>query len=174
MNRKLRIKILEKMAQAAPTTPTPTTAPPALPPPPAVPGMLLVNREKEYNGPTVTLMSNLAKMLNDAMHYSSQGKDNFQKIIDRTLDQTSVGDQKNAATVSQLFYNTFLNKGALFNRKVRPNEISTWVNDILNNGQYRAMSSINPAITAKLGYNLQDRLMQTLNNIKSNNPQVQA
>lgn len=172
MNRKLRIKILEKMAQPAPTSPTPTTAPPALPPPTPVPGMLLVNREKEYNGPTVTLMGQLAKILNDAMHYCSQGKDNFQKIIDRTLDHTSVGDQKNAATVSQMFYDNFLNKGVLFNRKVRPNEINTWAKAILDNGQYRAMSSMNPAITAKLGYNLQDRLMQILNNIKSNNPQV--
>jgi hypothetical protein len=175
MNRKLRIKLLEKVAQATPPTTQPAqpaATVPALPPPPAVPGMLLVNRKREYNGPTVNLFGTLTKMLNDAMHFASQGKDNFQKIIDRVLDRTSTGDQKNVSTVAQMFYDTFLNKGSLYGRKVTPNEIHTWADAMLGNGQFRALTGLNPNISSKLGYNLQDRLMQTLNSIKSNNPTV--
>lgn len=175
MNKKLRIRILEKLAQTTPTQPAqPSTAPATIPPPPALPGVLSVHLPEGYNSSTIPLLIGLAQKLGDALHYASNGKDNFQKIIDNNLDLSgAIPDEKNVGGLAKRVYNTFFNARNPFTRgKVPANNIHNWADTIISSPEYNNLSQINPTSTLaiKLQGNLKSLLLDYINQIKQQNP----
>jgi hypothetical protein len=171
MNIKQRLKIITKLAQAQPTQPTTTT--PTLAPPPAPPSDLFSYLNEGYNGPTAQLITGLTGQLNSALYYASQGKDNFQKIINNNLDLSGAApDNKNVGMISQKFYNTFLNRKNPFTKKIDGSVIRNWSDTLLNSSEYNNLSQINPTglLATKLQGNLKTIIQNYINQIKQQNP----
>jgi hypothetical protein len=160
---KLRQRILTKLAQT----------PVVLNPPPTIPSDLFSHLAEGYNSGTVSLLQGLVNQLGIALHYASQGKDNFQKIINNNMDLSGAfPDQKNIGTICQKIFNSFLNRKAAFKTKVSATNIHTWSDYILNSQEYSNLSQINPTslLAIKLQENLKTLILNYLNQIKQQNP----
>lgn len=173
MNKKFRQRILTKLAQTqtpqSDTTPVQSVAAPASPP-----GDLFAHLAEGYNGATIPLLTGLTGQLNTALHYATNGKYNFQSIINNNMDLSGVtSDAKNIGGLSQRFYNTFLNRKNSFNgKKVLAATINNWVGDVTNSGEYNNLTQINPTsqLATKLGSNLKSEILNYMNAIKQANP----
>jgi hypothetical protein len=169
---KLRQRILKKVAQDQGAQPTATPA--VIPPPPPAPSILFSHLSEGYNGGTVSLIISLTQQLNKALHYASNGKANFQKIIDGNLDLSGADpDEKNVGTLCKKWYVTFLNSRNTFaGQKVPGKTIATWVNDIITSPEYGNLSQVNPtsALATKLPGNLKTIIQDSTNQIKGQNP----
>lgn len=172
MANKLRLRILTRLAQTQPNQPE--TTKPTLAPPPAVGADLFSNLPEGYNAGTVTILTDLMDTLNIALHYSSAGKDNFNKISGNNLDMSGVTpDEKNIAMIAERIYNTFLNqKNPFAGKKVTTTNINNWANALLTSPEYAGLAQINPTseLATKLGGNLRDLILNYMNQIKQNNP----
>lgn len=175
MNKKIRQRIFQKLAQ---TTPAPTTTDTAATPvvttsPPAVPTSLFTYLPKGYNTNTIQVLQTLVTQLNIAMHYASFGKDNFQKLIDNNLDASAtVADQKNVDGVARQVFDTFFNKKNDFAQKVTPAQIKTWADAIIGSPTFGSLSQIKPTsvLSTKLQGNLKSSIENYLTQIKQQNP----
>lgn len=168
MHKKLKDRILRKIAQAQPQAETKI-----LPPPPAVPGVILSQLPSGYNNNTVTIITSLTKKLNDALHYASQGQGSFQDIMDNNLDLSGADiNFKNIGVLSKMFYNTFLNSRNTFTKKVEPDTIHKWVDNIISNPSYNSLTQIpaSSTLSTKIGGNLRDIIFDNLTSIKNQNP----
>lgn len=168
---KLRLRILTKLAQTQPAQPTETPA--ILGPVPSVPGDLLSNLYKGYNTNTIPLLTDLVNQLNIAMHYASQGKDNFTKIVGNNLDSSgSNPDQKNVGMVSKEIFDTFLNKKNPFDEKIDAATIHNWAGALTSSSEYNNLSQIKPTslLATKLQGNLKTEIQNLMNQIKQQNP----
>lgn len=171
MNKLLRFRFLNKLAQTTPAAPT--VAPVVLSPPTNVPNDLFSHLATGYNGGTVALLTGLTNQLNVALHYASQGQDNFQDIINNNMDLSGAApDQKNVGMISQKLYNTFLNRKNPFNKKISPQDIHTWADTIINSPETNNLTQIKPTSTlaTKLQGNLKTTIVNYLNQIKQQNP----
>lgn len=178
MHKKLRQRIIQKLAQTTPAQPTTTnTATPAVTTsPPAVPASLFTYLPKGYNPNTIQVLQALVSQLNIAMHYASNGKDNFQKLIDNNLDPSAtVADQKSVDGVARQVFDTFFNKKNDFAQKVAPAQIKTWADAILGSPSFGALSQIKPTgvLSTKLQGNLKTSIENYLTQIKQQNPVTQ-
>jgi len=168
---KLRQRILEKIAQDQATQTE--TIPAVIPPPPAVPSILFSHLAEGYNGGTVAMLVGLTQQLNNALHYASNGKANFQKIIDGNLDLSAAGpDEKNVGALSKKWYSTFLNNRNPFEGKVPGKTIAVWANAMVNGPEYGGLSQVNPTgtLATKLQGNLKTIILDYINQIKQQNP----
>ena len=167
---KLRLRILKKLSQAQ--TPQPDQMPSVLPPPPTVPADLFSHLAEGYNGSTVSVLILLINQLNNALHYASGGKGKFQDIINNNIDLSSSTDYKNIGTVSQIIFNSFLNKKNSFNNKVSPSNIKSWADALTMNSDYNNLSLIksNSFLATKLQGNLKTIIQNYINQIKQLNP----
>lgn len=174
MNKKLRLRILEKLAQT--TTPTPAqpeTAAPALPPPSNDLNILFSHLNEGYNSGTVPLLQNLTQQLNMALHYASHGKDNFDKIRGGNLGSPANPDSKSIGMLSSRVFNTFLNHMNSFNgKKVDPATINNWADAIISSPEFGALSQITPTgpLATKLQFNLKPEIQKYMTTIKNLNP----
>jgi hypothetical protein len=155
------------MAQAQPTKPS------IMPPPPPVPGVIFSQLDQGYTGGTVALLRNLAKKLNDSLHYASQGKYYFQDIMDNNADLSGADpDERNIGILCKIVYETFLNKRAPFTKPVDPTTIHKWADNIISSSSYNALTKIPPTsvLSIKIGGNLKSILLDYMNQIKNQNP----
>lgn len=173
MNKKLRLRILTKLAQAQ-TPQNDTTQIQSVATPAAPPSDLFAHLAEGYNGTTVPLLTAITGQLNTALHYASNGKYNFQSIINNNMDLSgSVPDAKNIGGLSKRFYNTFLNGKNPFNgKRITAATINNWAGDITNSPEYNNLSQINPTsqLAIKLGTNLKSEILNYMNAIKQANP----
>ena len=171
---KLRQRILTKLAQAQPTQPETTTQ--SIPAPTPPPTDLFSHLNEGFNGATVAILSALTGRLNTALHYASQGKDNFQDIVNNNMDLSGAApDHRNVGGICQRLYNTFLNRKNSFNsKKVDPKTIVTWADGITNSSEYNNLSQVNPTgqLATKLQGNLKSEILNFMNGIKNVNPIV--
>ncbi len=168
MHKKLRDRILRKIAQTQPQGQTKV-----LPPPPAVPGVILSQLPSGYNNATVTSLKSLTDKLNIALHYSSDGEGSFQDIMNNNLDLSGADNNfKNIGTLSKMFYDTFLNRKNPFTKKIEANQIHNWADSMLSSSPYNSLTQI-PAtspLSSKIGGNLRDIIFDNLTSIKNQNP----
>jgi hypothetical protein len=168
---KLRLRILKKLSQTQIDQPTAT--PPVLGPVPSIPGDLLSNLYKGYNPNTVKLLTDLVNKLNTAMHYASNGEDNFNKIVGNNLDLSgAIPDQRNVGTISQKVFNTFLNKKNVFDEKVNSITINNWADAITSSSEFNNLSQVKPTslLATKLQGNLKTEIQSLMTQIKQQNP----
>lgn len=173
MNKKLRQRILTKLAQ---TTPTTTEEKPVLAPPPAVPTILFSHLGEGYTAGTVAFLAQLVSLLNTAAHFASQGKDNFQKFVNSGFNfdgsNSFSPDQKHINLLSKTLYNTFLNRSNPFAQKVAPKQIHAWADAMMSSDDFNSLSQVNPSsqLATKLPGNLKTTIQNVLNQIKAQNP----
>lgn len=171
---KLRIKILNKIAQAMPSLPSTTVNTTTIPAPPAFnpisgPWTFIT---KAYNAPTVQYLSYLLGILNTAMHYASNGQFNLQKNQNNLSQIDSSGlfsvDAKNIILLAKLFYNTFLNNGKPFEQLPTPVQIAGWAETISHSQPLANLSQINQtgqlAQQLNFNYKLDGSLRQNIIN----------
>lgn len=174
MHKKLRQRVLTKLAQTQPTQPETTT--PSIPAPAPPPTDLFSYLNEGYNGATVAILKALTSRLNTALHYASNGKDNFQDIVNNNMDLSgATPDHRNVGGICQRVYNTFLNRKNSFNsKKVNPATITTWADAITSSSEYNNLSQVNPTgqLAIKLQGNLKSEILNFMNGIKQVNPTV--
>jgi hypothetical protein len=192
---KLRMKMLNKLAQtvpgapASPASPTSPTSPNAptepvsttaavIQPPPSFtaasgPWAWLSN---SYNAPTVGFLSTILSMIHTVMHYTTEGKHNLVRDQNGlgSLDASgaSSSDGKNAIKLAQLIYKTFLNNGQAFAPTAA--DIHRWASMVENSPPLIEMSQLNPTGPAARQMQLPSSFRQTIVNnlgyIKQYNP----
>lgn len=173
MNKKLRQRVLTKLAQTQPTQPETTTQ--SIPAPAPPPTDLFAHLNEGFNGATVPILSALTGRLNTALHYASNGKDSFQDIVNNNMDLSgATPDHRNVGSICQRVYNTFLNRKGSFSQKVNPKTIAGWADGITNSAEYNNLSQVNPTgqLAIKLQGNLKSEILNFMNGIKQVNPIV--
>ena len=173
MNKKLRQRVLTKLAQTQPTQPETTTQ--SIPAPAPPPTDLFAHLNEGFNGATVAILSALTGRLNTALHYASQGKDNFQDIVNNNMDLSGAApDHRNVGGICQKLYGSFLNRKNSFAKKIDPKTIATWADAITSSPEYNNLSQVNPTgqLAIKLQGNLKSELLNFMNGIKNVNPLV--
>lgn len=179
MNRKLRIKILEKMAQANPA-PAPTGQPaqsPTLPPPPAFQASAIYPGIRSgFNVASVPIIDNLINLLNTAVHYASGGKVNFQVFRNENFNfdasQSPSVDQKNLMNLSKKVYTTLLNNGNGFSQPLTGQQIADMTDRLLASQEYNNLSKVNPTgpLALKIPGNLKTNIYNNLTYLRLANP----
>lgn len=181
--RQLRLRVLEKLAQSIQTaTPpsTPDTAPPIKPglPPPVnfvasdVWGWL----NKAYNSYTVTTINQLISTLNTALHYSSDGYFDFQKLRNSNFQIDSSAaksvDTKNLLNLSTLIFKTLLNSGNVPPQPTTGDQVARWVKMISESQALLNLSQLDPAgpIAQKIPGVFKDNVLNLLRTLQMYNP----
>src|SRR5574338_914218 len=173
MHKTLRHRILTKLAQTqtpqSNTTPAQSVAAPTAPP-----EDLFSYLAEGYNGATVALLRRLTTQLNNALHYATNGRFNFQSIVNNNMELSGqTPDAKNVGLLSKRIYDTFLNKKNPFNnKKVLPTTIHQWTGAITSSPEYNNLSQINPTsqLSIKIGGNLKPEILSYMTSINQSNP----
>lgn len=191
---KLRMKMLSKLAQAvpgspaspasptsptapnAPTTPASTTAA-TIPPPPSFQASGAWGwMGNVYNSYSVTIINDLVDLLNEALHYSSNGKYNWQMLRNNGFNVDSSGghsiDTKNLLNLSTLIYNSYLNSGNQPQQKITGQQIVAWNNAVNQSQSFLNLSQINPTgpVAQKIPGNIKDSILNMLRQLAQYNP----
>lgn len=191
---KLRLKYLAKLAQAvpgapaSPASPTSPTAQPAtttptsttqavIPPPPAFTASGAWGwMGNVYNSASIGFIDSLVKLLNTALHYSSEGKHNWQTLRNNSFNVDPSGahsvDTKNLLNLSKLIYQSYLNAGNQFPQKVTGNQIAAWNGAVLQAQSYLNLGQLSPtgAVAQKMPGNIKDNISNTLRQLAQYNP----
>jgi hypothetical protein len=191
---KLRLKILNKLAQAvpgspaspaSPTSPTSPNAPTTpsstqaaiIPPPPAFTASGAWGwMGNVYNSASVGFIDELVKLFNLALHYSSQGQHNWQTLRNNGFNVDPSGeksvDAKNLLNLSKLIYSSYLNSGNQFPAKVTGSQVATWNNDVLKAQSYLNLSQLSSTgeVARKIPGNLKDNIANILRQLAQYNP----
>jgi len=194
---KLRLKILNKLAQAvpgapgapaspaypaSPASPTTTTTPASttaavIPPPPAFTASGAWGwMGNVYNSASVGFINGLVSILSTALHYSSQGQHNWQTLRNNGFNVDPSGeksvDTKNLLNLSKLVYNTYLNGGNQPPAKITGNQIATWNSSVMQSQPYLNLSQLSPTGTVqqKMPGNLKDNIANILRQLAQYNP----
>lgn len=175
-NVKTRKKVLEKIAQAVPST----TPPPASvsPPPTFQASLAYPNIRTGYNGSSINTIDQLVTMLNTATHYATGGKVNFQTLKNSnfSLDMGAMPskDGSNLIKFSQQVFKNLLNGGAAYAKPLTGIEVAG-VADRLASSQELSNLSLSPSgpVAQKVPGNLKTNITTLLNYLKLANP-IQA
>jgi len=175
MSNKLRKRVLTKLAQAQPIQPSTTTpVAPTTAPLPAIPGDLTNQLAAGYNNQhVVDLLKEVIKTLNIAMHYSSGGKNNWQKVIGNNLELSGDPTQTNVAKIAKRVYETFLNGRQAFKAKIPQTTIINWADNILSSGELSNIPATTKAgeLKQKLnGKELRTIITENMADIKKQQP----
>ena len=177
-NSSIRLKILERIAQAAPAAPT-TVVTPAITPPPAFQASAVYpGVRKGFSSASVLLIDQLVNLLNMALHYSSGGKVNFQVFRNNNFNfdssMAASVDQKNLMIFSQMLYHLLLNSGNPFSNILNGQEVRDMVSKLASSNALSALSQMNPTgtIAQKLPGNLKTNITAYLQYLSSSNPAV--
>lgn len=175
-SRKLRLKILEKIAQTTPNVPTDavvqTTSVSGSPPPFNVsdyyPTMITGFQAK--NMPWIVGLSNL---LNTVMYYSSNGKVTLPWMKSNNFnvgtDQIPSLDLRNLMNFSKLVYNQiFTNLGQPYKAQLTSEQIAIKVNTLKSSQFLNNLSSVQPGgqVATKIGGNVKTLIQNYLLQIK--------
>ncbi len=191
---KLRIKMLSKLAQAvpgspaspaSPTSPTSPNAPTTpestqaatIPPPPAFQASGAWGwMNNVYNSYSVSIINSLVSLLNNALHYSSNGKYNWQTLKNAGFNVDSSGghsiDTKNLLNLSVLIYQSYLNGGNQPQQKVTGEQVAAWNNATTQNQSLLNLSQINPTglVAQKVPGNIKENILNMLRQLAQYNP----
>lgn len=174
MDKRLRHRILSKLAQTAPAAP----ATPDLGTPPAVPGDLFSTLVRGFNEATTPAIMRITNDLNVALHYASNGKGNFGKIRTNSYDMSGASpDAQHIGALSKMVFNTFLNSAKPFEGRVAPKQIHAWADAIVGSGNFSSLTQTEPgsklsnSLQGSSGVgNLKDALSKEITAIKNANP----
>jgi len=186
---KLRMKILNKLAQTvpgapaspasptapaspnAPTTPSSTQAA-TIPPPPAFQASGTWGWMRNvYNSNSAGLIDGLVDLLNKALHFASQGKFNWEKLKNNfNVDASAAGgeDAKNLLNLSKLVHKNYLNGGGAFPQKVTGNQVAAWNTELQNVLNSIQLNPTGP-VALKMG-NPEDSILNILRDLARDNP----
>lgn len=176
-NIKSRKKVLEKIAQAVPST----TAPPAaVPPLPTFQASLVYpNIRTGFNGSSINMIDQLVTMLHTAVHYATSGQVNFQTLKNSnfSLDVGSMPspDAKNLVNFSQKVFKELLNGGSAFAKPLTGVEVAGIADRLASSQELSNLSSVSPSgpIAQKIPGNIKTNITTILNYLKLANP-IQA
>lgn len=179
--RKSRLKILAKIAQQTDVPPSTSDTSTPIKPGIASPPNFLASSiwgwlNNSYNSYSITLIDRLISILNIALHYASNGQNNFQTLKNKNfqIDSSAAGtvDAKNLINLSMLIFKTLLNNGNQFPQKVTPDQIYHWVQTISNSQPLLNLSQLSPtgAIAQKIPGNFRDNILNLLRTLQMYNP----
>jgi hypothetical protein len=176
MNHKLRLRILTKLAQAQTAQPSTTTPPVGAPP--GLPSELTATLNVGYNADTVPIITRLMNVLNQTLHYASNGKGNLQKIKNNSYDANDSSEPaKSLGNVTKQIYSTFLNNGNSHSAAYDAQKINSWADTVLGSSAYNGLQQINPSspLASKIQNaagtaSLKDAIRTLLDQIKIKNP----
>jgi hypothetical protein len=129
-----------------------------------------------YNSASVGFIDSLARLLNTALHYSSEGKHNWQTLKNNNFNVDPSGessvDAKNLLNLSKLIYQSYLNGGNQFPQKVTGNQIAAWNAATLQSQPYLNLSQLSPTgpVAQKMPGNIKDNISNTLRQLAQYNP----
>ncbi len=161
MDRKLRLKILTKLAQAAVAPPATTTTNPSTtpttsgnttivaPPPQLDVWAAYPEPIKSYDQRQVQILNSLVSRLSNAVNQLTKGKYNFQKLRDSSFkfDPSEFSDAgtKNLMLFFGKVFKFLLNNGVAFQtRPMDPKQLSGIINSLMNAPELAALSKVNP------------------------------
>lgn len=190
---KIRKKILNKLAQEAPASPASPTSPTA-PNAPTEPASTTANSISPppsftasgawgwmgnvYNSYSVSILDSLVGLLNTALHYSSEGKYNWQTLRNSSFNVDPSGassvDTKNLLNLSKMVYQNYLNSGNAFPAKVTGNQVAAWNTALTQSQPFLNLSQLNPtgAVRQKIPGNIKENINNMLRDLARYNPQT--
>ncbi|MGI0058914.1 MAG: hypothetical protein ACREBJ_04025 [Nitrosotalea sp.] len=122
------------------------------------------------------VINNLVAILNLALHYATNGQENWQTLRNNSFNVnpssfTNV-DAKNLFNLSKMIYGTYLNHGNRPPTKVSGSQIETWNNSLSQSKAFLNLSQLNPTgtIAQKMPGNLKDNILQQLRLLAQYNP----
>jgi hypothetical protein len=163
MDKKLRLKMITRLAQAAAapttsvtttttTTPTPTVSgnntivapPPQLSVWSAYPAPI-----KSYSPAQITIINGLVARLSNAVNQLTSGKYNFQALRDSTFhfdpSEFSDPDTKNLMLFFGKVFKFLLNNGIAFSTNpINPQQLTTIISSLMNAPELANLSQVNP------------------------------
>jgi hypothetical protein len=160
MDRKLRYRILTKLAQAAPapapvttvtpTTPTTSGSTTTVAPPPQLDIWSAYPEPcKSYSSAQLPIINNLVTRLSFAVNQLTNSKYNFQKLRDASFqfDASEFSDAgtKNLMLFFGKVFKFLLNNGVAFpTQPIDPKQLSNIVASLMNAPELAALSQVNP------------------------------
>ena len=176
MKSKLRLKILQKIAQSTtdlPTTQVAETTSVSGAPTSFVASNLYSSIVTGFSSRNIAYINALADLLNTAIFYSSNGQLdlNRMKANNFSVGLTAVpsADLKDLMGFSKALYNVvFTNNGQEFKKQLSPQEISELINNLKNNPFLQNLPSTNPVgqLATKVEGNIKTLIVNYLSNIK--------
>lgn len=174
MNRKLRTRLLEKLAQTTapgnlPTTQTTSVSgsPPTFVATDYYPIVLA------FGAKNVPIINNLTNAINQALYYTSSGKIHLQwmKLANFNSDTSNTNslELKNLMNFAKQIYNQiYTNNGKLDNKQLSPQEISARIAPLKTSMFLSNLSSTNPIgqLASKIGGNIKTLVNNYLLQIK--------
>jgi hypothetical protein len=180
MDRKLRLKILTKLAQAAtapaPTTTTTTTTPTVsgsttmvAPPPQLDVWTAYPDPCKSYTSAQLPIINNLITRLSMAVNQLTNGKYNFQKLRDASFNfdasEFSDAGTKNLMLFFGKVFKFLLNNGHAFpTQPIDPKQLTGIIASLTNAPELAALSQVNPTGQVANQAPGNNNLYQTLRN----------
>jgi hypothetical protein len=162
MDRKLRLRILKKLAQAASPPAASTTANPGTtpttsgntaivaPPPQLDVWAAYPDPIKSYSPAQVAILNSLVYRLSNAVNQSTKGKYNFQKLKDTSFkfDPSEFSDTstKNLMLFFGKVFKFLLNNGVAFQTQpIDPKKLGGMISSLMNAPELANLSKVNPS-----------------------------
>ena len=155
MNRKERMKVLERIAQTTTGTPatgatqtgTQTTTPPTQRS--AAASTLFPSVATGWDASRVVYVNRVVRMLDAAVGTGTNGKYNFQKLWDAKFpagaESEFTSPVKDLLVLFRKVFQYFLNNGVPFQRQLNTAEVTQRVNAILSAPEIAKLEQVNPA-----------------------------
>lgn len=171
MNRSLRKKIIEKLAQQATIQPAQQQVPPA---PTILASLAYPSIRSGYTSAQVNIIDDLVNKLNVATHLATNGSYNLQvlKNMNFIFDPSSFSspDQKNLLLFFSQVFNKLLNNGNTFPAPISNQQLAGNVSTLLQSSALMNLSQINPTgpVAQKLSSSLQQDIKDDLTRLVPN------
>jgi hypothetical protein len=176
MKSKLRLKILQKIAQSTidlPTTQVAQTTSVSGAPTSFVASNLYPTIVSGFSSRNIGYINALADLLNTTIFYNSNGQLDLNRMKSNNFNVglTSVpsADLKDLMGFSKALYNVvFTNHGQEFKKQLSPQEIAELINNLKNNQFLQNLPSTNPVgqLGTKVEGNIKTLIVNYLSNIK--------
>ena len=152
---KVRLKILQKIAQTVPSDPTTSTATPnattnaaVAPDPSPLASSLYPTIRVGWDSARVSIIESLVRTLSMAANIATNGKYNLQILRNQNFqfDPSSLtdSDQKNLMVFFLKVYKTLLNAGQPFTQALTPDQVTAMIPYLLQSPELANLSTINP------------------------------
>lgn len=178
MKSKLRLKILQKIAQSTTTTDLPTAQVAATQSISGAPTSFVASNiyptiVTGFTSRNIGYINALADLLNTCIFYSSNGQLDLNRMktnnFSSGLTAVPSADLKNLMGFSKALYNImFTNHGQDFKKQLSPQEIQQLINNLENNQFIQNLPSTNPVgqLATKVEGNIKTLIVNYLSNIK--------
>jgi hypothetical protein len=176
VSRKIRLRVLEKIAQATPNVSTEEVAKTTSvsgSPPTFIASNLYPSIIVGFQNKNVPWINGLANLLNTAMYYTSGGKVTlpWMKSNNFNFDTSQVPsiDLRNLMNFTKVIYNQlFTDNGQAYKGSLTPLQISQKISNLSSNQFLNNLSSVQPGgqVNAKLGGNVKTLIQNYLLQIK--------